>query len=50
MRFSIDRPSAGNFTTGINSANKNSELVWTLVSLPLYMVCEIGRILDLKQL
>jgi len=46
----MDRPTVGNFTTKINIANKNAELAWTLVSLPLYMVSEIKRILDLKQL
>jgi uncharacterized protein len=50
IRFNMDRPTIGNFTTKINIANKNAELSWTLVSLPLYMVSEIKRILDLKQL
>jgi len=48
IRFNMDRPSIGNFTTGINIANKNAKLSWTLVSLPLYMVSELKRILDLN--
>jgi hypothetical protein len=48
IRFNMDKPTIGNFKTGINISNKNAELSWTLLSLPLYMVSELKRILDLK--
>ncbi len=50
IRFNMDRPSLGKFTTGINIANKKSELSWSLLSLPLYMVSELKRILDFIEL
>ena len=50
IRFNMDRPTIGNFTTGINIPKKKAELKWRLVSLPLYMVSELKRILDLKHL
>jgi hypothetical protein len=48
IRFNMDLPSSGNFKTKINAPNKNVELNWSLLSLPLYMVSEIRRIIDLK--
>lgn len=49
IRFNMDLPTIGNFKTGINIPNKKTELSWTLLSLPLYMVSELKRILELKQ-
>jgi predicted AAA+ superfamily ATPase len=47
IRFNMDRPSLGTFKTKINAAGKNPELSWKLISLPLYMVSELKRLLDL---
>jgi len=44
----MDLPSFGKFKTKINAPNKNAELNWSLLSLPLYMVSELRRIIDLK--
>ena len=48
IRFNMDIPTIGSFKTRINAPNKNAELSWTLLSLPLYMVSELRRIIDLK--
>jgi len=48
IRFNMDLPTIGSFKTRINVPNKNAELSWALLSLPLYMVSELSRILDLK--
>jgi len=48
IRFNMDIPTIGSFKTMINVPNKNAELSWTLLSLPLYMVSELRRIIDLK--
>jgi uncharacterized protein len=45
IRFNMDLPTIGNFNTQINILNKTAELSWTLLSLPLYMVSELRRIL-----
>jgi len=47
IRFNMDLPTIGNFRTRINVSSKKAELSWTLLSMPLYMVSEIGRIIDL---
>ena len=48
IRFNMDIPSLGNFKTKINIPKRNEELSWNLLSLPLYMVSELRRIIDLK--
>ncbi|MGC9344024.1 MAG: ATP-binding protein [Bacteroidales bacterium] len=48
IRFNMDLPNIGNFKTKINVKEKNAELSWSLLSLPLYMVSEIRRLIDLK--
>lgn len=48
IRFNMDLPSIGNFKTRINVPNKSAELSWALLSLPLYMVSELKRIIELK--
>jgi uncharacterized protein len=48
IRFNMDMPSFGNFKTKINAPHKKAELNWSLLSLPLYMVSELRRIIDLK--
>ena len=48
IRFNMDLPSFGKFKTKINAPNKNAELNWSLLSLPLYMVSELKRFIDLK--
>jgi predicted AAA+ superfamily ATPase len=50
IRFNMDTPSLGNFKTKINIPKRNEELSWNLLSLPLYMVSELRRIMDLKNL
>ena len=50
IRFNMDLPNIGSFETKINVPNKNAELSWTLLSLPLYMVSELRRIIELKTL
>lgn len=48
IRFNMDIPNIGSFKTKVNVRNKNVELSWTLMSLPLYMVSEINRLIELK--
>ncbi len=50
IRFNMDLPNIGSFKTKVNVPNKNAELSWTLLSLPLYMVSELRRIIELKTL
>jgi len=50
IRFNMDLPSIGSFKTGINVPGKKSQLTWKLLSLPLYMVSETGRIVELGEL
>ena len=44
----MDLPNIGSFETKMNVPNKNTELSWTLLSLPLYMVSELKRLIDLN--
>jgi hypothetical protein len=46
IRFNMDVPSTGEFNTKMNQLEKNGELSWKLLSLPLYMVSELKRLLD----
>jgi hypothetical protein len=48
IRFNMDLPNIGCFETKINIPNNNAELSWSLLSLPLYMVSELRRLIDLK--
>jgi len=48
IRFNMDLPSLGSFKTKVNVSTKNPELSWTLLSLPLYMVSELRRIIELE--
>jgi len=50
IRFNMDLPNIGSFETKVNVPNKNTELSWSLLSLPLYMVSELRRIIDTKAL
>jgi predicted AAA+ superfamily ATPase len=47
IRFNMDLPNSGRFNTKINVPDKNVELSWTLLSLPLYLVSELRRLIDL---
>ncbi len=47
IRFNMDLPGKGSFTTRVNVPGKNPDLHWTLLSLPLYLVSEIKRFIDL---
>jgi len=47
IRFNMDLPNSGRFNTKMNVPDKNVELSWTLLSLPLYMVSELRRLIDL---
>jgi len=44
----MDLPNIGSFDTKMNVPNKNAALYWSLMSLPLYMVSELRRLIDLK--
>jgi predicted AAA+ superfamily ATPase len=50
IRFNMDLPSMGGFTTGLNVGKKPCKLSWNLLSLPLYMVSELKRIIELKKI
>jgi hypothetical protein len=45
IRFNMDVPSKGNFTAKVNAAKRNAEISWNLLSLPLYMVSELKRLM-----
>jgi predicted AAA+ superfamily ATPase len=47
IRFNMDIPSKGMFNTKVNAPEKNAEISWNLLSLPLYMVSELKRLIDL---
>jgi hypothetical protein len=46
VRFDLNPPSAQNVKNVIRTKEGNHEIEYTLVSLPLYMVEELPRILD----
>ncbi len=48
IRFNMDIPSKGMFNSKINAPGENAKLSWTLLSLPLYMVSELKRLIDLE--
>ena len=48
IRFNMDLPNKGQFITKVNAPVKNAEITWKLLSLPLYMVSELKRIIDLN--
>ncbi len=50
FRFNMDLPTKGSFETRINVRSINAKLSWTLLSLPLYMISELRRIIDLNEL
>jgi len=45
LRFNMDRPSLGNFSTKVRLKNHDGHLEYTLLSLPLYLVGQTNRIL-----
>ena len=47
IRFNMDLPNKGQFKTKVNAPGQNTELTWNLLSLPLYMVSELKRLIDL---
>ncbi len=47
VRFNMDIPSRGAFNTKVNAPAKNAEISWNLMSLPLYMVSELKRLIAL---
>jgi hypothetical protein len=47
IRFNMDLPSKGSFHVRLNVPGNTAELSWTLLSLPLYMVSELRRLIDL---
>jgi hypothetical protein len=47
IRFNMDLPSKGSFHVRLNVPGNSAELSWTLLSLPLYMVSELRRLIDL---
>jgi predicted AAA+ superfamily ATPase len=48
VRLNLDIPNYGDFTSNVRVKNKASELKWSLLSLPVYMVSEIKRLIDIK--
>jgi predicted AAA+ superfamily ATPase len=48
IRFNMDLPNKGQFKTKVNAPGTNAELSWNLLSLPLYMVSELKRLIDLE--
>jgi predicted AAA+ superfamily ATPase len=48
IRFNMDLPSIGSFYTKMNVPDKNKEIPWTLLSLPIYMVSELRRLIDME--
>jgi len=48
IRFNMDLPSMGNFHSKVNVTGPDNEITWTLLSLPLYMVSELKRLIDLE--
>ena len=44
IRFNMDLPNLGSFTTGLTVSGRRGELSWKLLSLPLYMVSELDRL------
>jgi predicted AAA+ superfamily ATPase len=48
IRFNMDTPSFGTFNSKVSSSGINKELSWKLLSLPLYMVSELKRLIDLE--
>jgi hypothetical protein len=47
IRFNMDLPTMGTYNSKVNAPGKNTGLSWKLMSLPLYMVSELKRIIDL---
>ncbi|MCP4313400.1 MAG: ATP-binding protein [Bacteroidetes bacterium] len=50
IRFNMDIPNIGDFKTKVNVPGESAELDWTLISLPLYMVSELDRIIESRPL
>lgn len=46
IRFNTDIPSIGTFKTRVISKTKNAELTYQLLSLPLYLINQLPRLLD----
>lgn len=46
VRFNSDMPSIGTFKTRVRSKDKNAELTYQLLSLPLYLIAQLPRLLD----
>jgi len=42
----VKLPGIGSFNTRINTPGMDTELSWSLLSLPLYMVSELKRLID----
>ncbi len=49
IRFNLDLPSYGVFSTNITVKDATTEIHWSLLSLPLYMTSELNRILDIYE-
>ncbi len=47
IRFNMDLPNKGIFNAKVNVPDKNGEIRWSLLSLPLYMVSELNRLLEI---
>ncbi|HPT40683.1 MAG TPA: AAA family ATPase [Candidatus Paceibacterota bacterium] len=46
IRFNADYPSIGTFNARVRAGSKSGELNFTLISLPLYLISQLPRIID----
>ena len=46
VRLNMDRPSVGTFTAAVRGKNRVHDVTYTLLSLPLYLADQLGRLLD----
>lgn len=49
IRFNLDLPGYGDFTSNISVKDSSKAIHWTLLSLPLYLTSELNRILDIYE-
>jgi len=49
IRLNTDLPSLGNFSVKVRSGNQEGEIQYKLLSLPLYLISQIPRLLDSVQ-
>ena len=45
VRFNTDTPSVAEFKTKVQANGRNSEISIQLISMPLYMICQLPRLI-----